>query len=108
MAVTGTGKWTRDPAAPSTSVEDRDFCSGDQTSGATYQQFDFGFSAASIVIVNSGSGKLVYRFPRRRDGVMDSGIVAPNSTLVLRDANKVGIDIRHDGAASAYVVSAFG
>lgn len=108
MTTTGSGTWT--PSGDSSSVQDRDFFSGEKASTDAYVEYAFGFSAPTIVIHNTGSTKLAYQWPRLKGQAKDSGIVPASGSVTLRDANKTGILVRSEtaGSPTTYAVSAVG
>lgn len=116
MAITGTGVWSQG-SAPNSSMQDRDFFSGDVTaSNSTYddtKEFLFGFSAAEVQIFNTGSGTLVYQWISHKGQVIDNGVIPPASATspgyhIFRSANKTGIRLRNEGGSTNARVMAIG
>jgi len=115
MAIVGTGKWSRLPTEPSTSVDNRDYYSGvhPSISATTYvdaNKLEFGFSATGVLIRNPSGVDLVFQWLRREGQVIDSGTVKAGQELHLNaGVNKQGIILRTDAGAIAGVeVLAYG
>jgi len=68
----------------------------------------FGFYANTVVITNEGANDLCYVWPCLYGSGFDSGVIKSGATVVLRQVNKNGIDIRsrNSGSATTYLVSA--
>jgi hypothetical protein len=111
MAIVGTGKWTQGND-PNTSVQSRDYFSGDLTiDNAAYaddKEYEFGFAPGEIVIENTGSGVLVWQWLRNKGKSVDNGVLTAGQERVLRFANKEGIRLRHEGGSTTARITANG
>ena len=114
MAITPTPTWTQGDK-PTSSVQIRDFYSGKvSVDNSEYdpdtRKYVFGFSAAGLLIRNSGGGELTFQWLHNEGEDFDNGTVPAGGEFPIHfAANKTGVLIRVDsGPTSGVEIIAWG